>query len=645
MNKFSFYFAGAALLALTACNNETVEPIMSETGGQNGYLMVNLRDVTSGTRATEDGGFADSPTASNENYVSSARFFFFDANGTYMAQASVWNGGNPNTNDKIEFDSNTMVVFKLVKEDEQPEYMLTLLNAPDFEAQARNLKEMSDAISNYAYDTVVDSDEAGNKTGLVMSTASYFHVVSQGGTEPANHNNAYYYATKLHKGNIITGNYKEGDDLSNVSNELEPVEVYVERLAAKVQLTCAGEPVKTLGGREGLFYPITYTVAGNLNNEGGDDAGLTDLYVEVLGWGLNGTAPESYTFKQLDKDWVGNTPWTNCNSSESFRHFWAKSRCYGFAKTETKNDFVNADGSYVLKYKDWKSLKLGNDGIGYCNENTNKPENLLEGTIVPSRVTCAVLKTRLLDKDGNALSGVRHKGVFYKEEAYERYVLHSTDLGTGERLNFWVADGQTSEPMKDEGNNLLTDENGNVVYKITDYYKQIDASYVSLAATGTGTGKVKVVGDVPEGTTIFYKTEKENEDGSKEKVFAAYKDKESADKAITEALGETQKDWVAEAYTGGSMYYNIPIEHKATTGRTINDEGYYGVVRNHWYQLTVTNILTIGRGVFNPGKDEDVTPGEPGEPIVPDDPENPQAYISAKLKVLSWKIVKQNVEL
>ena len=103
------------------------------------------------------------------------------------------------------------------------------------------------------------------------------------------------------------------------------------------------------------------------------------------------------------------------------------------------------------------------------------------------------------------------------------------------------------------------------------------------------------------------------------------------------------------AYTGGEMVYTIPIEHLNADKTTLGDgetnpadqkrEGYYGVVRNHWYRITVDSLVKMGHGIFNPG---DGSEENPGEPIIPDEPEDPTYYLGAKINILSWKIVNQS---
>ena len=92
------------------------------------------------------------------------------------------------------------------------------------------------------------------------------------------------------------------------------------------------------------------------------------------------------------------------------------------------------------------------------------------------------------------------------------------------------------------------------------------------------------------------------------------------------------------------MYYNIPIAHLNSPKYDSNgdlstwEEGSFGVVRNHSYEVKINSIKRLGQGVFNP---EDNT-----TPIKPDpDPKDPNWYLGATINILSWKIVSNNVDL
>ena len=84
-------------------------------------------------------------------------------------------------------------------------------------------------------------------------------------------------------------------------------------------------------------------------------------------------------------------------------------------------------------------------------------------------------------------------------------------------------------------------------------------------------------------------------------------------------------------YTAGACYYPVWIKHNPSS-TTAMEQDRYGVVRNHWYDLTVTKISKLG---YNKPKYED--------PADPDDPEEVRIQVEAKIK--KWILVKQDVEL
>ena len=87
------------------------------------------------------------------------------------------------------------------------------------------------------------------------------------------------------------------------------------------------------------------------------------------------------------------------------------------------------------------------------------------------------------------------------------------------------------------------------------------------------------------------------------------------------------------------MYYNIPIEHLRDDGKYndsdyVQKEGNYGVVRNHYYIITVNSIRNLGKAV-----------NVPDERIIPNDDDVKNYFVAAKINVLSWKVVRQSVDL
>lgn len=87
----------------------------------------------------------------------------------------------------------------------------------------------------------------------------------------------------------------------------------------------------------------------------------------------------------------------------------------------------------------------------------------------------------------------------------------------------------------------------------------------------------------------------------------------------------------AEIRTDGKAYYFVPIRHLATDETAV---GYYGVVRNHFYKIKLNGIKGFGTPVYDPKKEID--------PIVPS---YSNTYLAARVQVLQWRIVNQDVSL
>ena len=105
-------------------------------------------------------------------------------------------------------------------------------------------------------------------------------------------------------------------------------------------------------------------------------------------------------------------------------------------------------------------------------------------------------------------------------------------------------------------------------------------------------------------------------------------------------------------YVNGIAYYPITIKHfgddltpwsnktatKAdpygTTKQSENFLGRYGVLRNNWYNITISSIKNVGSAVVPEIKIDDPTTGDKTD-----------NYISVRINVLSWAKRTQNEEL
>ena len=612
------FFVGAGILALTAtsCSNDIdVTPDVNPGEGRTAFMRINLHDVNSGTRAGEefdDNNYQDGDK--NEYLIDNARFFFFDEDGVFVCESSVWNNGSMVEDDKnITLEGNTVVVLENLNSKAHPAYMLTVLNGDGF-TPSTTLEATAQSLCQYN----VASDGR-----FVMSTASYYETA-----EDPNHDNKYYYATKLVDDNFGEGTPSTDSDVT----KLAPVDVYIERLAGKVELLLGDLENDKIEVDGRTLYKINATVSGNSNDEGSNEEGVTQLYIEILGWDLSGTAPDSYLSKQFADEFSveNDNPWKNWNKPSDHRSFWAKSVGYG-------------ETDYPLNYKTYAGVN-GNPKVRYANEYAAVPQLYnVDGQVLSSELTHVILKTRICDEKGNDLDLVRgSNGVLYKKDSYLNFILNSARIQN--KLNMWYVTSETSSTE------TITLPNGDkkIIYSSSTKFAQVNADMVEIVkAVGTGMIKVvsKDINNMTDDSGNKLKWAVANNDGTFSPMAEDFDAESYLNGLLASVVGNTGG---AMAYTGGASYYVIPIKHNTFVGNSQTENGftynlgYYGFIRNHWYQITVNKIEKVGYGIYEPGTGEE---GDEGEKIIPNFPEDPAYYVTTNLKVLAWKIVGQSIDL
>lgn len=256
----------AACAALCACSKDDADsqktPVFT---GDTAYLNVRISDAATRASAGDPNEFENG--SANEYAVSDAKFYFYDANEAFVTQASVWNGGDPVGGDgNIEFNGNSVVVLRGLTGTSFPKYMVTVLNAPAGFQPGQRLDGMLATMAGSMYN---------NAGEFVMSTTSHPDQ------KDADNGALPYYVTE-----VTAANFSPEPVKATFANT---VAVYVERLAAKVSLRLGDlENLDATTGR----CKLNVSVAGELN--GTDDGttspaeGATDIYIEFLGWALNG---------------------------------------------------------------------------------------------------------------------------------------------------------------------------------------------------------------------------------------------------------------------------------------------------------------------------------------------------------------------
>lgn len=353
----------------------------------------------------------------------------------------------------------------------------------------------------------------------------------------------------------------------------KPVDLYVERVVAKVTANVDDTAFKLGDGTnwDATKYG-TKTAVGKI--------GDNKVYAVIDGWGLASENGKAEIEKKVDKTWsdgnLGFSPWT---TSDYHRCFWEQSVAFD----------AGIGGNQPVNHK-YSDLKAKMNEVLYTlpNTPTSKVTNLKDNDLTKLAVA-ATLKYK--DADGNwhdadicRYNGVQFLGVdnLKKQVAltFSQYYT-STDAHTYTQLSASDID------FKDPDGTMQQ-------YRVTP----------TLAADPAGTKKYYTK-TTTGGTPTFTEVQKST-------VLAA----------IEAAKAEIRK--------GGKVYYYVPIKHLGNPGEVAE----YGIVRNHFYKITLSGIKGFGTPVYNP--DQVV------KPVVPtyDD-----TYLAARVQVLQWRVVNQSASL
>ena len=84
-------------------------------------------------------------------------------------------------------------------------------------------------------------------------------------------------------------------------------------------------------------------------------------------------------------------------------------------------------------------------------------------------------------------------------------------------------------------------------------------------------------------------------------------------------------DYIAQIWENGQTYYHVAIDHLG------NMEA---IVRNHLYDITISGITGLGTPVY-----------DPTQIIIPEDVEDRNSYLAARINILAWNVVSNDVTL
>ena len=369
---------------------------------------------------------------------------------------------------------------------------------------------------------------------------------------------------------LVAGHVKT----SEADAKTNPVDLYVERVAAKVTADFDLNAFEVGNGTNWDTNKYgTKTAVGKI--------GDYNVYAVIDGWGLADENGKAEVEKQVETTWadgtLGITPWTTYDYR---RCFW-----------ENSVDFSSGTGSNRPVNHPFNDFKAKKQDVLYTLPNTplspitDKNENYVTKFLV-----AATLK--------------------YEDGAHN---WHTADICKYNGVEILGVDNLKTQVALTFSKYYTSTDNGTTHTQLTKddiaFTEPTTSSMKSYQVTPT-------LVDAPAGTTKKYYTKSST---------GAYT--EVPEGEVNAAIGADK----AEIRTDGKAYYYVPIRHLATDPTTL---GYYGVVRNHFYKITLSGITGFGTPVYNPDKEIDPTV-----------PTYSNTYLAARVQVLQWRVVNQNVNL
>jgi hypothetical protein len=231
--------------------------------------------------------------------------------------------------------------------------------------------------------------------------------------------------------------------------------------------------------------------------------------------------------------------------------------------------------------------------VAYVGENTQKPVVDGEGKVVADPRTKVIIKAQLVDVSGTPVE-----------------------------LAVWYGMGYMGETVLcQEVAKLLASE---LYYREGGAYKSIGEADLKLVA-----GEHAPAGADIKAYEVFFQIA----DASRSKEWFNYSSADGYTPAsIEDVNSRLAKVEPALVYKNGMTYYFTDIRHLGSK----DSASEFGIVRNHIYQVNISAIKGFGTPVYDADVDVDV----------PERPTQVNSFVAAEMRILSWKVVKNeyNVE-
>lgn len=309
-----------------------------------------------------------------------------------------------------------------------------------------------------------------------------------------------------------------------------------------------------------------------------------EIYVKFLGWNVTCTAKKSRLMKEINPSWNTGlfTSSILWNTADYSRSFWAVN----------PNSMEYNWGNFTEHAQAIKDFDAGTEQepkANYTYLQENASDDYEKGTD-PTKPTQVIIAAQLVKADGTPIE--------FAEYAGERTTVEKLKQKYATASNLWTDN--------DEGTGKRTITQEDIELKTATTVNEADKNKP---------GRYKVYAQLTQTAAA-----------------KRWYNSNAADASPIENVNEKLKNLGgAKVWNQGNTYYYFDIKH---LNDTKEGNGKCGVVRNHIYAANITSLAGLGTPVY-----------DPNEIIYPERPENDDTFIAAQIKILSWRIVNQNIDL
>lgn len=627
----------AMMLGLASCSSE--EHI---TGGNEVAEIDETRFMTVALSAPRDGGRGFEDGTKDESAVKRLDFLFYDRDGNPTATPQSFTGDELNSEFKDSENNNvtriwtSVVPVQLTQGKNLPSQVICIVNADAgriTQFSQKTLAELRDA----------DDGQLYHDGCFTMTNSVYYGKNTLTGEQKSR-----LCATPINNG-MLFKTEDEAKQAIEASGDAAMVNIYVERLAAKVGLTMdAGAPK-------------AYTL-----QNGDTGTGTINLVFTPQYWFMNAIAKNTYVTKRygvpategtgitMDPGFANvNANFQNTgmadtwNSETNHRSYWGCSPSYNENNFPMVSDQVNdpendqkKEGNYAQNYYSFNQVAdMATGDIygqaieykdGFAISNTGASTT---GYIYTRETTTSILRIRDVE-NGNPAATIGSAvivGQYKVEGSTAAATTFYVDRNNGTNGTYYATMGKAIEVLAERNGFVFSDAAGTTALTASAFVlEHPKASVREKMPNSNIAGRLVTLqlANVPDDAYYF--------DGQQFVKITA-DNIAAANAQLAAGIGYLDK------FCNGRAFFSVPIRHlgwptaDATTEATLLKDGMYqwknmrvgdlGIVRNHVYTLNISTIAGLGTGL----RSDD-------QPIVPPVGETKQ-YVAARLNILAWNVV------